>query len=306
MPPLAGLEAVEPFCERSQLEPDETIGELCSRLDDLPLALELAAARTRVLSPAQILDRLGQRLDLLRGGRDANPRQQTLRATIEWSHHLLTGPEKQLFARLAVFSGGCSLDAAEAVCDAEIDVIQSLVEKSLLGHTGERFWMLETIHEFAVERLDSRPESGRLQKQHALWYLALAKSGSRVSPKATQQEWLSRLDGDLENVRSAIGWAQDNDGPVEVELVEASWSFFSQRGRLPEALRYLSHALEDCCAGEAVRPRPSSSSAPHTLPSERAMVRGRGKLADSTNRARPRPQRRPHDRCFARWFGPGG
>src|SRR3989440_7787643 len=148
--PLAGAEAVALFCERSHLDADETIAELCRRLDDLPLAVELAAARTRVLTPTQILDRLSQRLDLLKGGRDADPRQQTLRATIEWSHDLLTGDEKQLFARLAVFTGGCTLHAAEDVCHAhvDVDVLQSLLDKSLLRHTGDRFWMLETIREF--------------------------------------------------------------------------------------------------------------------------------------------------------------
>ena len=178
VPPLAEPEAVELFCERARLEPDETIAELCRRLDELPLAVELAAARTRVLTPAQILDRLGQRLDLLKGGRDADPRQQTLRATIEWSHDLLTGDEKQLFARLAVFAGGCTLDAAEDVCDADLDVLQSLVDKSLLRHTGERFWMLETIREFAAERLNDREEAGQIFERHARWYLGLATSAA--------------------------------------------------------------------------------------------------------------------------------
>ena len=116
MPPLAEPEAVELFCARSQLEPDETIAELCRRLDDLPLAVELAAARTSALTPAQILERLSQRLDLLKGGRDADPRQQTLRATIEWTYDLLTAEEQQLFGRLSVFAGGCTLEAAEEVC----------------------------------------------------------------------------------------------------------------------------------------------------------------------------------------------
>jgi predicted ATPase len=149
VPPLAEPEAVELVCERAHLEPDESIAELCRRLDDLPLAVELAAARTRVLTPTQILDRLGQRLDLLRGGRDADPRQQTLRATIEWSHDLLTGDKKQLFECVAVFAGGCTVDAAEDVCDADLDVLQSLVDKSLLRHTGDRFWMREMIRELA-------------------------------------------------------------------------------------------------------------------------------------------------------------
>src|SRR5256885_41439 len=246
---LAEPEAVELFCDRSRLEPDETVAELCRRLDDLPLAVELAAARTRVLTPSQILDRLGQRLDLLKGGRDADPRQQTLRATIEWSHDLLTGDEKQLFARLAVFTGGCTLDAAEDVCDADVDVLQSLLDKSLLRHTGDRFWMLETIREFAVERLKSRPETDRVLKRHAQWYLGLAKSADRASRGATEREWLVRLGGELENLRSAIDWTRNHDGHLEVELVEASWYFFSPRGLLPEALGYLPHAVQ--AAGRA-------------------------------------------------------
>ena len=115
VPPLAEPEAVALFCERAQLEPSEEIAELCARLDNLPLAVELAAARTKALSPAQILERLSQRLDLLKGGRDADPRQQTLRATIEWSYDLLDAEEQQLFARLSVFAGGCTLEAAEEV-----------------------------------------------------------------------------------------------------------------------------------------------------------------------------------------------
>jgi predicted ATPase len=119
------------------------------RLDSLPLAVELAAARTKALSPAQVLERISQRLDLLKGGRDADPRQQTLRATIEWSYDLLSPEEQQLFARLSVFAGGCTLEAAEEVCDADLDTLQSLVEKSLLRFTNERYWMLETIREYA-------------------------------------------------------------------------------------------------------------------------------------------------------------
>ena len=142
-----------------QLEPSDEIAELCARLDSLPLAVELAAARTKALSPAQILERLSQRLDLLKGGRDADPRQQTLRATIEWSYDLLSAEEQQLFARLSVFAGGCTLEAAEEVSDADLDTLQSLVEKSLLRFTNERYWMLETIREYAGERLERRREA---------------------------------------------------------------------------------------------------------------------------------------------------
>ena len=167
VPPLAGSEAVELFCTRSRLEPSEEIAELCARLDDLPLAVELAAARTSVLSPRQILERLSQRLDLLRGGRDAEARQRTLRATIEWSYDLLTEEEKRLFAALSVFAGGCTLEAAESVCDADLDALQSLVDKSLLRHTDERFWMLETIREFALERLEDSGGAEDLRRRYS-------------------------------------------------------------------------------------------------------------------------------------------
>ena len=132
VPPLTEAEAVELFSKRSTLEPDETIAELCRRLDHMPLAVELAAARSRLLNPTQILDRLSQRLDLLKGGRDAEPRQQTLRATIDWSHELLSPDEQALFRHLAVFRGGCSLEAAEGVAEADLDTLQSLLDKSLL------------------------------------------------------------------------------------------------------------------------------------------------------------------------------
>ena len=154
VPPLAEPEAVELFCARAQARARRDDRRALPRLDNLPLAIELAAARTSVLSPAQILERLSQRLDLLKGGRDADPRQQTLRATIEWSHDLLDDDEQRLFARLAVFAGGCTLEAAEEVGDADLDTLQSLVDKSLVRHTDERFWMLETIREFARERLE--------------------------------------------------------------------------------------------------------------------------------------------------------
>jgi Adenylate and Guanylate cyclase catalytic domain len=131
VPPLAEAEAVSLFCERAQTAASEEISELCRRLDALPLAVELAAARTKALSPAQILERLSQRLDLLKGGRDADRRQQTLRATIDWSYDLLSPEEQHLFARLSVFAGGCTIEAAEDVAEADVDTLLSLVEKSL-------------------------------------------------------------------------------------------------------------------------------------------------------------------------------
>src|SRR6187551_626214 len=129
--PLGERDAVELFCERAGGKPDEDVLELCRALDSLPLALELAAARARVLSPRQIRERLSERLDLLEGGRDADPRQHTLRATIEWSYDLLSPDEQELFTQLAVFAGGFTLTAAEEVVDTDVDGLQSLAEKSL-------------------------------------------------------------------------------------------------------------------------------------------------------------------------------
>src|SRR5947207_1759412 len=214
VPPLAEPEAAMLFCERSGLAPDETTAELCLRLDNLPLAVELAAARTSVLTPPQILDRLAQRLDLLKGGRDAEARQHTLRATIEWSHELLAEDEKQLFARLAVFSGGCTLDAAERVTGADLDTLQSLVDKSLVRHTDARFWMLETIREHAVERLGDASE---LRERFARWYLALAESAN-LTHERMESGGRSRVDlalAEQANLREATDWALA-DGRVEL------------------------------------------------------------------------------------------
>jgi predicted ATPase len=174
--PLADSEAVSLFCTRSALEPSDEVAELCRRLDCLPLALELAAARSGVLSPAQTLERLSQRLDLLRGGRGTEARQQTLRATIEWSHDLLGPDEKTLFAGLANFAGGWTLDAAEAVTSADLETLQALVQKSLVRHSGERFSMLETIHEYARERLEESGQAEAIRRRHAEFFLALAES----------------------------------------------------------------------------------------------------------------------------------
>ena len=173
VPPLASAEAVALFCERAGLEPSEEIAELCVRLDELPLAVELAAARAKALSPRQILERLSQRLDLLESGRDADPRQQTLRATIDWSHDLLSEEEQRVLRALSVFAGGCTLEAAEEVCGADIKTLQSLVEKSLLRFSAERYWMLETIREYARERLDEAGETDALAHRHANYHLAL-------------------------------------------------------------------------------------------------------------------------------------
>src|SRR5262245_12767479 len=203
VPPLAESEAVALFCERAQMGGSPEIAELCARLDSLPLAVELAAARARLLSPAQILERLSQRLDLLKGGRDADPRQQTLRATIEWSHELLSPEQQRLFARLSVFAGGCPLEAAEAVCEADVDLLQALVDKSLLRHVDERVWMLETIRDLAGERLATSDEAETVTLAHAEWFTSFAERAAPELFGNQQVEWLGRLERDHDNLRAA-------------------------------------------------------------------------------------------------------
>jgi predicted ATPase len=206
VPPLASPEAVTLFCERAQQEPSGVVAELCAQLDNLPLAVELAAARTKVLSPAQILDRLSERLDLFKGGRDAEPRQATLRATIEWSHDLLSPREQRLFARLAVFVGGCTLASAQAICDADLDTLQSLVEKSLLRHTDERFWMLETVREYSTERLEESGQAEDVQRRYFDHFLALAES-AHLSAEAEYGRRHDLVLPETDNLRAAFDWA---------------------------------------------------------------------------------------------------
>jgi predicted ATPase len=208
--PLAARDGVALFRERSGLPACPAVEELCRRLDEMPLALELAAARTKVLSPEQILDRLGERLDLFKGGRDADPRQATLRATIEWSYDLLTADEQRLFARLGVFAGGCTLDAAEAVCGAELDTMQSLVEKSLVRHTDNRFWMLETIRELAEERLAASDEADELRRRLAEYLLVLGEAAN-LTAESDGPERPELVRPELDNFRGAIDWAIEHD-----------------------------------------------------------------------------------------------
>jgi predicted ATPase/class 3 adenylate cyclase len=244
VPPLAESEAVELFCERSRFEPDATLAELCRRLDHLPLAVELSAARARVLTPSQILDRLGQRLDLLEGGRDADPRQRTLRATIGWSHDLLTDDEKQLFAQLAVFADGCTLAAAEDVCDADLDVLQSLVDKSLLRHTGDRFWMLETIREFASERFEAAIGSSTVRAAHAEYFASLAeRADPHIQHGADQRVWADRIAAEYDNIRSAIGFGLDEAPEIALRLVASLAFFVWLRGGFAEVRTWVEEAL---------------------------------------------------------------
>jgi predicted ATPase len=241
--PLSQPEAVELFSARSQLPPDKTIAELCTRLDNLPLAVELAAARTSLLSPAQILDRIAQRLDLLKGGRDAEARQQTLRATIAWSYEILSDEEQQLFAQLAVFRGGCTLDAAEQVVEADLDALQALVDKSLLRHTGERFWMLETIREYAGERVEASTDAREVRRRHAEFFLARAKE-AEPHLRAESKEWLDRLEHEQDNLRAALDELEASDeSELVLALMGAAWWLWSLRGPVAEGRRRLERAL---------------------------------------------------------------
>jgi predicted ATPase len=245
VPPLASQEAVELFCARSQLEPTAEIAELCARLDSLPLAVELAAARTKALTPAQILERLSGRLDLLKGGRDADPRQLTLRATIEWSYELLSPQEQALFARLSVFVGGCTLEAAEDVCDADLDTLQSLVEKSLLrvmrSGTGGRYWMLETIREYAGQLLQ---EASR-QQRYVDFFVGIVSgfAGGDTSMTADSKA-MEMLDVESANLRVVLGRLLDrDDGERALKVVAALGPYWLARGHFHEGLRWVSRAV---------------------------------------------------------------
>ena len=200
------------------------VAELCVRLDGLPLALELAAARTRVLSPAALIERLDQQPDLLRGAADAPVRQQSLRATVEWSHDLLPGHEQRLFRRLGVFAGGCTLEAASAVChdDAHADVLgglASLADKSLLRQQrtadGDlRFRLLETMRHVALDMLDATHEAEVAQLRFTDHLLHLAQIVAQESWRGDAAIWVQRLSTEHDNMRAALAWLIDS-GRVE-------------------------------------------------------------------------------------------
>jgi predicted ATPase/class 3 adenylate cyclase len=264
---LSQYEAVRLFIERAKSakvafeitdENAPAVAEICVRLDGLPLTIELAAARIKMLPPKAMLHRLGSRLKLLTGGaRDLPERQRTLRATIEWSFALLDEGEQLLFGRLAVFSGGRTLEAIEAICDAEgnlpveaFEGISSLVDKSLLRQeegppNGEpRFVMLETIHEFAREKLQGSGEAEEIRRMHAEYFLTLAEEAYPELKGANQLEWLERLEAEHDNLRAALSWALKRK---EVELAlrlggALSW-FWSVRGYHSEGRRWLEEAL---------------------------------------------------------------
>ena len=239
LPPLADDEGVSLFVERARavrpnVEPDRSVRELCRRLDNLPLALELAAARTKLLTPAQLLERLGQRLDLP-GTRDADERHATLRATIAWSYDLLEPREQQLFARLSVFASGCTLESAEIVCGADLNTLASLLDKSLVrrrtGRLGEeRFWMLETIREFARAELEASGEAEDVRRRHADRMLEIALS-AHLSEDDDEPFQLEVALAERDDIRAALDWADQRDLELAARLavsLETFWNAHAQ------------------------------------------------------------------------------
>jgi predicted ATPase/DNA-binding SARP family transcriptional activator len=209
--PLRDEEAVQLFIERAQaaapsFAPDEHVPEICRRVDDLPLALELAAARVRVLTTEALLARLEQRLPLLTGGaRDLPERQRTLRATIEWSYELLTEDERRTFARLAVFAGGCALEAAEEVCEGTLDQLTSLVDKSLVVRDDDRLSLHETIREYALERIEQSGEASRMRQRHADYFLKLLEAAYGAQAEAREVfAGLALATQEQDNARAAL------------------------------------------------------------------------------------------------------
>ena len=249
VPPLVHEEGVGFFLARARalkpdFEVDDNVSEICRRLDDLPLALALAAARVKALTSRQILERLERRLPLLTGGaRDLPERQRTLRATIAWSYDLLTPDEQRLFARLAVFAGGCTLEAAEQVAEADLDTIQSLVDKSLVRHTADRYWMLETVREYAGERLDESPDADHLRGRHAAHFLALAEDAEPKLP-ADRRDLLERLQQEHDNLRVALDRAQSTgETQLALRLSGMLARFWMSTGQSTEGRRRLESAI---------------------------------------------------------------
>lgn len=268
LPPLAELaqySAIALFASRAQaLKPDfvlnednaSAVAEICVRLDGLPLAIELAAARIKLLPPAAMLKRMESSLKVLTGGaRDLPARQQTMRGAIAWSYDLLENEERTLFNRLSVFLGGCNLEEAEVVCnsngDLEIDFLDgvtSLVDKSLLRQKEwddeGRFSMLQTIREFGLEQLAQSGESEALRTQHLNFYLEMAEQAEAELTGPSQASWYSRLAKEHDNFRAALVYSQEIKKPEEgLRLAGALWRFWEVRGHVGEGRAVLDQLL---------------------------------------------------------------
>ena len=276
---LRSCESVQLFLDRATAvrpglqitdESAPALARIVSRLDGLPLALELAGSRMRVLGLETLADRLEQRLPLLRNGaRDAPERQRTLESTIAWSHDLLDPQVQRLFARLSVFSGGWTLEAAEATCGDDLDVIEglgslvdaSLVRRAELPNGMLRFSMLETIREFATARLGTadRGERDALDRTHAAFFLDLAEEAERHLTSGDQVIWLATLDRELDNIRVALERAERTDSAERAGTglltVAAIWRYWSQRGRMAEGRAHLERLLARPTAQRRDAPR---------------------------------------------------
>jgi predicted ATPase/class 3 adenylate cyclase len=263
---LTQYEAVRLFVERAKaVKPDfevandnaPAVAEICVHLDGLPLAIELAAARIKLLPPRALLSRQGNRLKLLKGGaRNLPARQRTLRATIDWSYELLDEDEKTLFGRLSVFAGGSTLEAIDAICDPEgemeaLEVVGSLLEKSLLrreeGADEEpRFYMLETVQEYARDKLEESGEAEERRRRHAEHYLVLAETAEPELLGADQGWWMRRLSTEFANLREAHAWSlEPGEGRarLRLRLAAALWRFWAAQ-RFQEGKVWLQTALE--------------------------------------------------------------
>jgi predicted ATPase len=255
--PLARSEAIALFTLRAQavvadFSPDASVSDICRQLDDLPLAIELAAARTGLLSSTEILARLDRRLRLLtRGPSDVVERQRTLESTIAWSFNLLGADEQRLFRRLAVFTGGWTVDAAEAVCDATVDRLAALQEGSLIRRLGDRLGMLETIREFARDRLDETDELETIRDRHARYFhdWALTKRERRTNRDAP----FDFLGDDVANAEQAMGYLVEQPSTdAALELACEMWRAWAAQGRLAEGDDWLTRSLARADVGNLV------------------------------------------------------
>ncbi len=258
--------AVELFIQRAQVvKPDFrvtdetvlTVMEICQRLDGLPLAIELAAARVKLLTPRAMLARLGSPLEFLTGGaRDLPARQQTLRNAIAWSYDLLDEDEQKLFRQFSVFVGGCTLDAVEAIAAGDqshpptLDLLGSLLDKSLLrvaeGINGEpRFLMLETLRDFGMEQLEASGEPNKIRRRHAEFFLGLAEQAEATLESAEQIEWMHRIEQEHDNLRAALEWSRTSAGAEELclRLAGSLGLFWEVRGYFSEGRERLSAVL---------------------------------------------------------------
>ncbi len=263
---VAQNDAVQLFVQRARairsdfrLEPENAsaIAQICARLDGLPLALELAASRLRLFTVDGLLERLSAPLDALVGGpRDASQRQQSLRATLEWSLTLLEPEERHLFARLGAFAGGFDLEAAEAIGGPNtLARLESLVEQSLVQSQVGRFSMLETIRESALEHLHLDGQMDEVQAAHARYFLSLCQRAEPEIYGPNQTAWIDRLEADLDNLRAAMRWGLERDAALTLFVAGSLYPLWNYRGRTHEALAWMERALRPGEGSPEVRAR---------------------------------------------------